>query len=506
MGNSRLFNTIRNISWRAVVLFLTAIANLIIPRYIILIYGSDVNGLTSSIAQLLAVVNLIQAGLGSSVTYLMYRPIENNDRVALANIIQSAKRIYKYISLFVSVIGIVASVVFAYVVKTELQKSFILIASLMTCLNSAASTYFTAVPNVFLGAKQDGYLVSRVTILSNSVGYILNVLVIIFKPHFMLLYVINIVTCVINIVGLTRCYDKQYKKFEPTEEEKKHIQIIPIPGISYAAANEIAHSVVNSSITIAISMIAGLKASSVFAVYMIAISVVSTLSNAVYSAVVPSLGAVYAEDDVDKLNNIFEIYQFSLSIFNAFMYMCVAYLMVPFVRLYTNGATDVNYINNTLMVLLVLYGIFSVLRIPYNNVVYIAGKFKETYLQPVICAVISLGLMLFFTKISYTYTIIGAIFFFFANTFYQHFKLPKIIPGFNNKRFWNHLIVIVIGIIIAMLAYYFFPISPDNFIKWIGDACITCVCAFVILTVLLLLFDRKSTLLTVKYFYNKIKK
>ena len=85
MKDGRLFKTLKNVSWRFVVLMMTAIANLIIPRYIILIYGSEVNGLTSSISHILMIVNLIQAGLGSSVTYLLYRPIEERDRVVLAS-------------------------------------------------------------------------------------------------------------------------------------------------------------------------------------------------------------------------------------------------------------------------------------------------------------------------------------------------------------------------------------------------------------------------------------
>ena len=94
MSNNRLQKAVRNIFWRFIVLFMTVVANLIIPRYIILIYGSEVNGLTSSISHVLMIVNLIQAGLGSSVTYLMYKPIEDRDRAALASILYSAKRIY----------------------------------------------------------------------------------------------------------------------------------------------------------------------------------------------------------------------------------------------------------------------------------------------------------------------------------------------------------------------------------------------------------------------------
>ena len=176
MKESRLFKTTRNIFWQFLVLMLTAVANMIIPRYIILAYGSEVNGLSSSITHVLTIVNLIQAGLGSSVTYLLYKPLEENDRIALASIITSAKRIYRFISIAVLALGTIASFIFAYVVNTDLERNLVLIASLLTCVNSAASTYFTATGNIFLGAKQDGYLVSRISIMTNIISYMLNIL------------------------------------------------------------------------------------------------------------------------------------------------------------------------------------------------------------------------------------------------------------------------------------------------------------------------------------------
>lgn len=503
MSTNRLFNTVRNISWRFVVLMMTAIANIIIPRYIILIYGSEVNGLTTSISHLLMIVNLIQAGLGSSVTYLLYSPIELRDRVAIASIIESAKRIYRYISIAILGLGIGASFIFAYVVKTELQRDFILIASLLTCINSAASTYFTAAGNIFLSAKQDGYIVSRISIISNIISYILSALVIILRPHYIMMYVNNMVVCIINVIALSYCFKKRYVPFALTDDEKKHVRRVPIRGVSYAAANEAAHAIISGSITVVVSVIAGLKASSVFAVYMIAVSALSTFSNSIYSAFVPSYGSVVAENNMEKTNRIFEIYQFVLFTLNAFMYMCAAYLMIAFVRVYTKGVTDAEYINPLLMIFMVAYGLANVMRIPYNNTVYIKGLFKETYLQSVVCSVVSLALMIGLTMIDYTYTLIGAIFFYLSNTIYQHFKLPKLFEGFDNHRFWNHCAVIVCGVTIAVIASYLVPIFPVNFIWWVIYACGTAVVAGVILVGLLVLLDKKSLKCTINYFISR---
>ena len=188
---------------------------------------------------------------------------------------------------------------------------------------------------------------------------------------------------------------------------------------------------------------------------------------------------------------------------NALMYMCAAYLMMSFVKLYTNGVSDAEYTNVLLMILMVCFGLVNILRIPYNNTVYIRGLFKETYLQPVICAAISLFLMVVLTAVDYTYTLIGSIFFFLTNTLYQHFKLPRLFPGFNNKRFWNHLAVIVCGVGLALIAHFIYPIEPANFFGWTIDACITGILSLLVLSGLVFLLDRKSLKLTINYFASR---
>lgn len=54
---------------------MTIICGLIIPRLIISAYGSQVNGLVSSITQFLSVISLLDLGVGAVVQTALYRPL-----------------------------------------------------------------------------------------------------------------------------------------------------------------------------------------------------------------------------------------------------------------------------------------------------------------------------------------------------------------------------------------------------------------------------------------------
>ena len=51
----------------------------IVPRIIISSFGSEVNGLVSSITQFLGFIVLLESGFGPLIKSLMYQPIASND-------------------------------------------------------------------------------------------------------------------------------------------------------------------------------------------------------------------------------------------------------------------------------------------------------------------------------------------------------------------------------------------------------------------------------------------
>ena len=67
---------IKNIGSSLLLQLVTIICGFIVPRLIISNYGSDVNGLVTSITQFLAYITLLEAGFGPVVKSLLYKPIK----------------------------------------------------------------------------------------------------------------------------------------------------------------------------------------------------------------------------------------------------------------------------------------------------------------------------------------------------------------------------------------------------------------------------------------------
>lgn len=89
----------------------------------------------------------------------------------------------------------------------------------------------------------------------------------------------------------------------------------------------------------------------------------------------------------------YEVYYMAI----VFTFFTVAYIFIlPFMKLYTSGITDVNYIDPLLAVLFTIIKLLSNARSPSNNVINIAGHFKKTQYRSILEASINIIASLIF--------------------------------------------------------------------------------------------------------------
>jgi O-antigen/teichoic acid export membrane protein len=222
---------------------------------------------------------------------------------------------------------------------------------------------------------------------------------------------------------------------------------------------------------IILSFMYGLEEASVYSVYALVSSGLSLFITALYSAFSPSFGNLLAQGDDEGSKRVFEIFQFLFNMFNTLIIMCMLYLIIPFVRLYTAGATDIDYINPLLAILLSFNGLVFAYRIPYNVVVSTCGFFKETWKQPVITACLSLAISIFLGKYNYSLILIGPIVFYIVNFVYQYFRLKGLVQHLISNSVFLMAIISIAGFILGLIAVDYASL-PGGVAAWIAQAVI----------------------------------
>ena len=93
MSNKR--KSLQNLIWSAVGQIVTIAFGLLLPRLFIVGYGSEVNGLLSSLRQFLVCLNLFEAGVGNASRQALYGPIARKDWHAVSGVIAATDRYYR---------------------------------------------------------------------------------------------------------------------------------------------------------------------------------------------------------------------------------------------------------------------------------------------------------------------------------------------------------------------------------------------------------------------------
>lgn len=67
-------------------------AGMITPRLMIATYGSEMNGLVSSLNQFISYITLVEAGIGGAAIYSLYKPLAEEDHARISSIVVAAKK------------------------------------------------------------------------------------------------------------------------------------------------------------------------------------------------------------------------------------------------------------------------------------------------------------------------------------------------------------------------------------------------------------------------------
>lgn len=386
MNNKRksLFNLIFGVSNQVIVL----VIGLIVPRMFITSFGSATNGIQSSIAYLYTYVSLLESGIGAATLQALYHCVGVGDKAGINAILSATKKQYQKISLYFLLCMIGMALIFPFTVNSSLPKTTI---ALMTFLSGITTlTNFLAYGKFVILLQADGR--SYIVMIVNLVSYIgRNAVKIIFLAKGMSIVSIYLAELIIPIfvVVFYEIYKRKYFSWVSYREKPNFAAISQSKNV---LVHQISNIICNSTDVLVLTyVVRDLALVSVYNLYCMIFDAVKTLIINVFSSVHFIMGQTYNTDVIAyrRLHHVYEVSDFFVS----FSLYSVAYVMIlPFMRIYTNGIFDVNYIDGTLALMFVIVKLLSSLREPAAQLINYAGHFKKTQIRSIIETGLNLGI------------------------------------------------------------------------------------------------------------------
>lgn len=382
MRRKRLFyNTLSSLVFQVT----TIICGFILPRLILSAFGSEVNGLVNSITQFLGIISFLELGVGAVVQSALYKPLAEKKQDDVSKIISSANKFFIRIGQILLAYVIAMVVVYPRFAGKNFGFSYTATLIVAISISSFAQYFFGIVNRLLLTADQRGYIqynAQTLAVICNTVAC----------------FILIQLGCSIQIVKLTTSliyllqpfviylYVRQHysidKKIKYTKE--------PIPQKWNGIAQHVAAVILDGTDTIVLTLFATLSDVSIYSVYFLVVKGVKQLFMSMTNGITSLIGELWAKQELEELNKTFSWTEWVIHTGTTFVFGLTAVLIVPFVRVYTLGIHDANYIQPLFAALIVAANAGHCLRLPYNIIILAAGHYKQTQRNYIVAAVINI--------------------------------------------------------------------------------------------------------------------
>lgn len=348
-------------------------------------YGSEVNGLVNSITQFLGIISFLELGVGAVVQSSLYKPLAEKDEPQISRVVASANRFFQRLAQILLVY--VAGLMLLYPLIVNRDFGYLYTATLIAAISisSFAQYYFGIVNSLLLNADQRGYIQYNAQTITLILNTVICAVLIAVGGSVQLVKLASSLIYLARPLALRFYVNRRYKidwKIRYTEE--------PIQQKWNGVAQHVAAVVLDGTDTIVLTLFSTLSNVSIYSVYFLVVKGVKTLFLSVTNGIQALVGELWAKRELESLNSLFGWTEWLIHTGTTFVFACTAALIVPFVRVYTLGINDANYIQPLFAILLTLANAMHCLRLPYNIMILAAGHYRETQRSYVVAAMVNI--------------------------------------------------------------------------------------------------------------------
>ncbi len=392
MKIERTKNASRNIVFGVALKAYQILMPFLMRTVMIYFMGVEYLGLSSLFTSILQVLNLAELGVGSAMVYSMYKPIAEDDSQRICALMRLYRLYYRVIGAAIAVIGLALTPFLPYLIKDELPDGLnIYILYFLNLGVTVLSYWLFAYKNALFQAHQRVDVTSKVTLVTNTIQYALQLAVIIWlKDYYVYVIVMlftQVLTNVVTAIAATRIYPK-YKPVGKLEKEG----IRQINGrIRDLFTSKLGGVIVNSADTVVVSAFLGLTVLAIYQNYYYLLTAVTGIVAVVFQACTAGIGNSVIVESKEKNFNDLKKFTFLITWLAGFATCCFLCLYQPFMEIWVGKDLMLGF--SAVICFCVYYYIYEINQL-LNTYKDASGIWHEDRFRPLVTAVANLGLNL----------------------------------------------------------------------------------------------------------------
>jgi len=478
---------------------ITLALGIVLPYLLIGGFGSEVNGLLSSIRQIFVYVALLEAGVGTAALQAMYAPVAAGNKGKVCEIMSATHRYFRRTGWMYALCVVILAFIYPLIFHVELSHGLVAAVILLQGGANVIRYFFQGKLTILLRVDGRSYVTTNIQTLITILSYSTQIILI--MCGYSIIYVMT------GYFLINLC-----QMFLVTQYVRNHYSWLDISAkpdfkalaqSKFVIIHHLSGLVFNNTDILLLTYFCGLKVVSVYSLYSLIYSSVSSVIDTLCTSVEHILGQAFNSDKdrFMKLQEAYETYYLGI----AFAFFTITLIMIPsFMKLYAGNFSDADYTDYWLPYLFTAINILLYARRTSSQIINFAGTFKQTQWRSVLESAINIGVSLWLVNKVGLYGVLwGTIAALLYRTndviIYANVSILRRKPWQTYRRWGVNWILLII---LEMLAVFFLP-QPENFAIWIIMAVAVSIITFLVFLSVDTLFDRHASSLIFHFINNR---
>lgn len=384
----RTKNSSKNIILGILTLIITALLGFVLSKVFLSNLGLEYNGLNGVFNNIINILAITELGIAGAINYNLYKPIAEKDYEKISSIMVIYRKFYKIVGITIFSLAIIVTFFVPIFFKDRtLLDSYIRIAFILCALNTVISYFFAYNRNLFY-AMQKNYITTIVDFIFKTTKYLLQIALLIIFKNFIIYLAVNIIFTMLNNLTIHLMAKKYYKNINMKNKKvDKKIEKTILNSVKNLAVIQLLSTLINFTDNLIISSLISVIYSGLYVNYNQIFTQLTQIINTIFHGFGASIGNLLAEDNKEKIKNIFINLQYLSFFIGLYCVICLSFLTQPFIELWIGKEY---LLNLSVLIVLITNFYLMIQRQPINYFLNTGGYFKKLILPFSLEAIINI--------------------------------------------------------------------------------------------------------------------
>lgn len=373
----RVQSAVKNIVFGQIGNLITQILNFVLRTIFIDYLGDTLNGVNALYTSILSVLSLAELGIGTALSYSLYKPVAGKDYEKVKSYMQFYKKVYQIIGVVIAAAGLMLSPFLPWLVR---QPDGVTLRDLTLYyyifLFNTASSYFVAYKYSLVNAEQKNYIQTNILTVTKMITVSLQIVAVLVTGNFYIYLLTAAGVELIQKIFVTVYFNRKYpflkdKDVRKLSKEETGEIATKTKALVFHKVGDVARLQTDSMI---ISAFINVTVTGFVDNYNWVLNSIANVVNIFFNSVISSFGNLIATESKERQYQMFRVYRFAACWIYGFTAIGFSMLLTPFIILWKGEGRALAY---TVVICILVDFYFKGERIVLSNFKTAAGVFEQ---------------------------------------------------------------------------------------------------------------------------------